>query len=78
MWRLARRSAWRLLWVAALGISSNGCTTIEPWQRGTLAKAHMAPAPHPLHNSLRNHVQNSREAASGGDGAAAGGGCGCY
>lgn len=67
--------AWRLMLVLTLTLS--GCTTVEPWQRGTLAKPQMSPNPRPLHTKLRTHMQNSREAASGGD-VAAGGGCGCY
>lgn len=55
----------------------SGCSTVEPWERGTLAKPQMAPVPHPLQRSLSTHVYNSREAASGGD-SAGGGGCGCY
>jgi hypothetical protein len=60
-----------------LAFMLSGCSTVEPWERGTLAKPQMAPDPHPLQNSLSTHVYNSREAASGGD-SAAGGGCGCY
>ena len=66
---------WRIMLVLTLTLS--GCTTVEPWQRGTLAKQQMAPNPHPLKDKLRTHLQSSREAASGGD-VAAGGGCGCY
>lgn len=54
-----------------------GCSTVEPWERGTLAKPQMASDPHPLQSSLSTHVYNSREAASGGT-TAGGGGCGCY
>jgi hypothetical protein len=61
----------------ALGISLTACTHVEPWQRGNLAKPHMALEPNPLQSSLRNHTYSSREAASGGD-SAGGGGCGCY
>ena len=70
--------AWHLLLVLAVSISISGCSSVEPWQRGTLAKKQMDINPRPLHSKLRQHVQNSREAASGGDAAAAGGGCGCY
>ena len=68
----------RLLLVLAVSISASGCSTVEPWQRGTLAKKQMEPNPRPLQSKLRQHVESSREAASGGDSAAAGGGCGCY
>ncbi len=69
--------SWRIHAMIFLAALTCGCTSVEPWQRGTLAKEQMAPNPHPLQNVLRTHVQNSREAASGGD-VAAGGGCGCY
>ena len=55
----------------------SGCSSVSPWERGTLAKSHMSLEPAPLQNSLRTHQYGSREAASGG-GAAGGGGCGCY
>ena len=54
-----------------------GCaTTVEPWQRGPLAKPEMAIAPSPAQQAFRDHVFVSREAAQGGYGGAAGG-CGC-
>lgn len=53
------------------------CSTVSPWERGTLAKAEMSLEPSPLQSSFRTHQYGSREAASGG-GAAGGGGCGCY
>ena len=68
---------WRHLVMAVLVTLICGCTNVEPWQRGTLAKPQMSSNPRPLQNKLRTHVHNSREAASGGD-VAAGGGCGCY
>jgi len=53
-----------------------GCTTVKPWQRGTLAKPEMSWSPHPLEATLENHIYYSKEASFGGT-AAAGGGCGC-
>jgi len=53
------------------------CSTVAPWERGRLAKPHMALVPFPEQGLLREHNYNSREAASGG-GASSGGGCGCY
>ena len=61
----------------ALGINLSGCTHVEPWQRGNLAKPHMALDPNPMQSTLRNHTYSSREAASSGS-SASGGGCGCY
>ncbi|ESS72939.1 hypothetical protein MGMO_41c00050 [Methyloglobulus morosus KoM1] len=53
------------------------CSTVQPWERGNLAKPQMALDPHPLQSSLRAHNYGSREAAAGGN-AGQGGGCGCY
>ena len=53
-----------------------GCTTVKPWQRGTLAKPEMSWSPDPLETTLENHIYYSKEASFGGT-AAAGGGCGC-
>ena len=55
----------------------NGCTTVQPWERGNLAKPQMALDPYPMQSALRGHIYGSREAAAGGN-AAQGGGCGCY
>jgi hypothetical protein len=69
----------RLRWtfLSLLLVTLAGCATVEPWERGVLAKPQMALDPYPLQRSLRTHVQSSREAAGGGD-SATGGGCGCY
>ena len=54
-----------------------GCTTnVKPWERGHLAKSHMALEPEPTLSTLREHVHVSKEASSGGTGVS-GGGCGC-
>jgi hypothetical protein len=53
-----------------------GCTTVQPWERGVLAKEEMSWSPNRLEATLNGHVYFSKEASSGG-GAAAGGGCGC-
>jgi hypothetical protein len=54
-----------------------GCAQVAPWERGNLAKPHMALEPYPMQNSLRAHTYGSREASAGG-GSSEGGGCGCY
>ncbi len=54
-----------------------GCSSVSPWERGTLAKSEMRLDVAPLQSSLRSHQYGSREAASGG-GQSGGGGCGCY
>jgi hypothetical protein len=53
------------------------CAQVQPWERGNLAKPHMAMDPFPLQSELRAHNYGSREAAPDG-GAGQGGGCGCY
>lgn len=53
-----------------------GCSTVKPWQRGTLAKPEMSWSPDRLEATLESHIYYSKEASFGGS-AAAGGGCGC-
>jgi hypothetical protein len=53
-----------------------GCETVQPWERGTLAKAEMQWQEDVMEARLRDHIYYSKEASSGGTGAA-GGGCGC-
>lgn len=57
---------------------TSGCADVKPWERGTLAKPHMALQPFPVQAALREHIYGSRESASGGSASAGGGGCGCY
>lgn len=52
------------------------CETVEPWERGTLAKPEMQWQTDTMEGRLQGQVYSSKEAASGGGGAA-GGGCGC-
>ncbi len=61
-----------LLLLAALA----GCETVQPWERGLLAKDEMQWTSDPMEAQLRNQIHASKEASSGGTGAA-GGGCGC-
>lgn len=54
-----------------------GCATaVKPWEKGILAKSHMAIETDPLDRLLREQVVTSKEASSGGYGVV-GGGCGC-
>ena len=55
---------------------TSGCASVEPWQRGNLAKPEMQISGDPVDDLLLEQVFYSKEAASGGIGAA-GGGCGC-
>ena len=64
-----------MLFVVVIAILS-GCTTVSPWQRGTLAKPEMSWNPDPLAATLDGHIYFAKEASFGGS-SAAGGGCGC-
>jgi len=65
----------QLFYLTAI-IALCACETIEPWERGTLAKDEMQWQPDPLENRLQDQIHYSKEASTGGSGAA-GGGCGC-
>ena len=54
----------------------NGCATVKPWQRGSLADYTMRADRDPLAEMLADHVYFTREASSGGR-SVGGGGCGC-
>ncbi|MEH6568758.1 MAG: DUF4266 domain-containing protein [Halioglobus sp.] len=64
--------AFTLLLITALC----GCETVQPWERGSLSKEEMAWQSDVMESSLQNQMYTSKEASSGGNGAA-GGGCGC-
>lgn len=66
----------RIILSAMVMIGLGGCATVQPWQRGDLARTEMALDPDPLLSSYRQHVEFSKEAASGGA-TLGGGGCGC-
>ena len=53
-----------------------GCETVQPWERGTLAKEEMQWQGDVMEARVRDQIYASKEASSGGSGAA-GGGCGC-
>ncbi len=64
-------------WMAALLLAASaGCATVEPWERGTLAKPVMATEdpPHETAQKLRTYSAKEGGAAATGVG---GGGCGC-
>lgn len=61
---------------ALLVLINTGCTTVKPWERGTLSRKEMAWSPDPLAATLGEHIYFAKEAAAGGYGSA-GGGCGC-
>ena len=66
----------RLLAGAVARLLLAGCETVQPWERGTLAREEMQWQDDVIESRLRGQVYTSKEAASGGAGAA-GGGCGC-
>lgn len=59
-----------------VGFAMTGCETVEPYQKGNLAKYEMKADRDSLESVMSNHVTFSREASSGGEGVG-GGGCGC-
>ncbi|MBZ0093113.1 MAG: DUF4266 domain-containing protein [Sulfuricellaceae bacterium] len=63
--------------VLAAGLAAlSACTSVQPWERGYLAKPEMALDSDPAEAKLMQHLYSSKEAASGGYGVG-GGGCGC-
>lgn len=56
--------------------AASACTPVEPWEKGNLAKPHMAFEPDPLESRFIRRTFQAKEAASGGYGID-GGGCGC-
>jgi len=75
MMKLGRLAFMAIAFFLSLGVE--GCAQVAPWQRGNLAKQHMALEPYPMQSSFRGHIYGSREAASG-ISSSEGGGCGCY
>jgi hypothetical protein len=64
--------------VAALlasGVAS--CATVPQNRRARLADPMMSLTDEPLEAARRQKLYDTREGAAGGDGASAGGGCGC-
>ena len=52
------------------------CESVQPWERGMLARPEMQLSSGRLSDAFYEHVYYSKEASSGGTGAA-GAGCGC-
>jgi hypothetical protein len=52
------------------------CESVQPWERGTLARPEMQLSSDQLSDVFYEHVYYSKEASSGGTDAA-GAGCGC-
>jgi hypothetical protein len=66
----------RSLAAMAAGCLLSACATVEPWQRGYLARPDMTTAATVGTGRLLDKTFAAKEAASGGDWVG-GGGCGC-
>jgi len=76
----ARMKVLATIFLALLALLAlQGCSvvqTVEPWQKGNLAKPEMTFDDDPLERGYREHIYTSKEASAGGSGLG-GGGCGC-
>ena len=70
------RSVLSVLAVAAVTLALSGCESVQPWERGRLARPEMQLDPNVLLTGLYEQVYDSKEASSGGT-RTAGAGCGC-
>lgn len=64
--------------LVAVSVALVGCTTTppKPWEKGDLARPSMQVGGDPLAAKYTDHVYQSKEMTSGGQGVG-GGGCGC-
>lgn len=69
------KAASRLV-AALVATVAAGCATVEPWQRGYLARPDMSLAAGPGTGRVLDKTYAAKEAAVGGD-SVGGGGCGC-
>ena len=67
----------RAVAVLTLAASLSACATVPQNRRSHLADPMMSLTDEPLDAARRAKLYDTREGAAGGDGAAAGGGCGC-
>jgi hypothetical protein len=63
--------------VILVAIATSACATVPQNRRARLADPMMSLTDEPLDAARRHKLYDTREGAAGGDGAAAGGGCGC-
>jgi hypothetical protein len=63
--------------VLVLALAASGCAIVPQNRRAHLADSIMALDDEPLEAYRKQKLYQVREAAAGGDGATAGGGCGC-
>jgi len=72
-----KNSRWILPLLGLLALLLGGCaTSVQPWERATLASYNMNRDRDPLRTAGSEHVYFSREASTGGQ-AVGGAGCGC-
>jgi len=57
-------------------VTMSSCTTVQPYERGVLAKPEMSLDADAVTTGLDEHIYFSKESSSGGRGFG-GGGCGC-
>lgn len=69
------RALYVTLVLASAAICS-ACTTVNPWEKGTLARPEMALSSDPLGSKIMDHVYHSKEGSSSAS-TGSGGGCGC-
>ena len=67
----------RLVFLFFAALTLAGCAAVPQNRRGKLADPMMSLTDDQLEQYRKSKLYNTREAAAGGDGAAAGGGCGC-
>lgn len=60
-----------------LGLTVTACAAVPQNRRAHLADPMMSLTDEPLDAARRQKLYDTREGAAGGDGASAGGGCGC-
>jgi Domain of unknown function (DUF4266) len=61
----------------AVALACAACATVPQNRRARLADPMMSLTDEPLDAARRQKLYDTREGAAGGDGASAGGGCGC-
>jgi hypothetical protein len=74
--RTERALPWLTAAIALACLAGCATQTVQPWQRGRLARWDMRWDPDPLQAAMNQHAYFSKEGTSGEIGAA-GGGCGC-
>jgi hypothetical protein len=71
------RAAFAAMLISAVVLDLAGCAMVPQNRRARLADPMMGLTDEPLDAYRRQKLYDTREGAAGGDGAAAGGGCGC-